>query len=175
MPEPMVVPVHTAVPGRVRFQVAGLYQAPSSCRARLENGLQALAGVHRGAASSLTGNLLVQFDGRHESLDALSILVEHEARAAGLTNGHAPLHAISQPSPRTNNALRALALEDPGTKDPRSASVPCAPVSTEPLPWHALDLETVVQHLHTSVHTGLDTPSVTTRLAQYGPNTLAAP
>jgi hypothetical protein len=53
----------------VRFQAAGVYRAEPECKTRFENRLSALAGIHRAAASTLTGNLLLQFDGAYKNLD----------------------------------------------------------------------------------------------------------
>jgi Ca2+-transporting ATPase len=54
-------PVHLAVPGRARWQVAGLRGCPALAR-RLERGLAAVPEVLRGTASARTGTVLVLFD-----------------------------------------------------------------------------------------------------------------
>lgn len=53
-----IVPVHTAVTGRARLQVAGLRRAPELA-ALIERGLAGFGGVREVRASALTGNVLV--------------------------------------------------------------------------------------------------------------------
>ncbi len=56
-----VIPIHCAVPGRVRFRVAGLRNGQALART-IERGLLAAAGVKQVSASPLTGNVLVLHD-----------------------------------------------------------------------------------------------------------------
>ncbi|HYZ31254.1 MAG TPA: HAD-IC family P-type ATPase [Crenalkalicoccus sp.] len=56
-----VTPLHTAVAGRARLQVAGLHRS-TALKSALERGLAALPGVHSAAANPRTGNLLVHHD-----------------------------------------------------------------------------------------------------------------
>ena len=79
MPQPgvlsgPVIPVHTRVRGRVRFEVAGLYRAPALKR-ELERGLSKIDGVRVVQANILTGRVLVVFDAEFD-MDALVALVE---------------------------------------------------------------------------------------------------
>jgi Heavy metal associated domain 2 len=53
-----VVPLHTAVKGRVRFKVGGLRGAPELARL-IARGLTGFGGVREVSASALTGNVLV--------------------------------------------------------------------------------------------------------------------
>ena len=59
--EALVRPVHTALPGRARLHVAGLHRSPR-LKSTLEGGLPVLSGVHRVAASTTTGNVLIHYD-----------------------------------------------------------------------------------------------------------------
>jgi P-type Ca2+ transporter type 2C len=59
--EPRVVPVHTAVRGRARFAVAGLYHGQALAQV-LERQLRRRRGIVSASASPLTGKLLVLFD-----------------------------------------------------------------------------------------------------------------
>jgi Ca2+-transporting ATPase len=61
---PAVVPIHTAVPGRARFGVAGLKRSDRVKRA-LESGL-AGRGVRWVRASTMTGTVLVLFEIEHD-------------------------------------------------------------------------------------------------------------
>src|SRR5258708_12565070 len=58
---PPVRPIHPAVAGRARLHVAGLRQSPDIKR-RLERGLKSAAGIRDVAVSTVTSNVLVQFD-----------------------------------------------------------------------------------------------------------------
>jgi P-type Ca2+ transporter type 2C len=53
-----IVPVHTAVAGRVRLHVAGMGGAPDLAKL-IERGLRGFGGIREVSASSLTGNVLV--------------------------------------------------------------------------------------------------------------------
>src|SRR6266478_7200063 len=64
-----IVPVHTAVAGRARLQVAGLHGAPELAKL-IERGLTAFGGVHDIVASALTGNVTV-FYASPTSLDQI--------------------------------------------------------------------------------------------------------
>jgi P-type Ca2+ transporter type 2C len=64
-----IVPVHTAVAGRARLQVAGLRGAPELAKL-IERGLTGFGGVHDVSASALTGNVTVAYAGA-TSLDQI--------------------------------------------------------------------------------------------------------
>jgi P-type Ca2+ transporter type 2C len=64
-----IVPVHTAVAGRARLQVAGLPGAPELAKL-IERGLTGFGGVHDVSASALTGNVTVFYAGA-TSLDQI--------------------------------------------------------------------------------------------------------
>jgi Ca2+-transporting ATPase len=55
-----IVPVHTAVTGRVRLQVAGLRGAPELAKL-IERGLTGYGGVHEVSASALTGSVTASY------------------------------------------------------------------------------------------------------------------
>src|SRR5260370_18817582 len=57
-----IVPVHTAVAGRARLQVAGLRGAPELAKL-IERGLTGFGGVHDVSASALTGNVTTLYAG----------------------------------------------------------------------------------------------------------------
>jgi Ca2+-transporting ATPase len=64
-----IVPVHTAVRGRVRLQVAGLRGAPELAKL-IERGLTGFGGVHKASASALTGNVTAWY-AEETSLDEI--------------------------------------------------------------------------------------------------------
>jgi P-type Ca2+ transporter type 2C len=86
-----IVPVHAAVTGRVRLQVAGLGGAPELAKL-IERGLSGFGGVHEVSASELTGNVTINYAGA-TSLDQII------SRIAGLLRGEiVPASDEAEPS-----------------------------------------------------------------------------
>lgn len=79
MNQPAVMPVHTALPGRARFSVAGLKRNERVRRA-LETGL-AGRGIHSVTASTRTGTVLVLFEGGRDLVEITRRLGEAAERA----------------------------------------------------------------------------------------------
>jgi Ca2+-transporting ATPase len=77
--QPAVVPVHTAVPGRARFSVAGLKRNERVGRA-LEAGL-AGRGIPWVSASAATGTVLVLYESGHDLVEITRRLGEAAERA----------------------------------------------------------------------------------------------
>ena len=81
---PMLSPVRaitvvSAIPGRLRVDVAGLSGKPELAR-KLDEAIGALGGVTLAAASARTGRMLVQYDRELQTADALLAAVDR-ARA----------------------------------------------------------------------------------------------
>src|SRR4051794_32363472 len=74
-------PIHTAVAGRARLQVAGLRRA-EAVKQRLERGLGGAPGIVEATASTVTGTLLIRFS----ATVSVSRLVQ---RIADLLHGEA--------------------------------------------------------------------------------------
>ena len=73
-----VTPIHTAVKGRARFRIVGLYRS-STLRSALECGLSRAPRIYSVSANELTGNLLVLFDPSqdlHEIITAIDRLIQ---------------------------------------------------------------------------------------------------
>ena len=86
-----IVPVHTAVTGRARLQVAGLRGAPELANL-IERGLAGFGGIHDISASALTGNVTVCYAGA-------TPLVEIISRIAALLRGEiVPASDEAEPS-----------------------------------------------------------------------------
>jgi len=77
--QPAVLPIHTAVPGRARFSVAGLKRNDRVRRA-LEAGL-AGRGIRSVTASTATGTVLVLFESGHDIVGITRRLGEVAERA----------------------------------------------------------------------------------------------
>ncbi|MDW6026375.1 HAD-IC family P-type ATPase [Mesorhizobium sp. BAC0120] len=111
-PVPSIVPVHAAVPGRVRLKVAGL-QASPAIKELLERGGRGAPGVSSVGASALTGNLLVHFEPK-TSLDTiieyLAALLRGDPVAAGRHPDAGPeWHTLS---PRRVGAMLEVSADE---------------------------------------------------------------
>jgi len=146
-----LIPRHTRVAGRVRFQAAGLYRADMLAES-VEAELQALAGVRSVQINVLTASLLVQFD------PALPL----EQLRADLEHKLAELQPSLPARPRRKNA------SDPPAKKSPPASVPA---KKNTVAWHALSTQDVLARLD-SAETGLSTTNCEARLAEIGENAL---
>jgi Ca2+-transporting ATPase len=69
----LVIPIHTAVPGRARFKVAGLYRSLRVKRL-LEAGLLTHQAIKSADANLLTGNVLVTFDPSYDVGEIATII-----------------------------------------------------------------------------------------------------
>jgi Ca2+-transporting ATPase len=76
---PAVLPIHTVVPGRARFRVDGLKRCERVKRA-LETALTG-RGIHSVTASTMTGTVLVLFEGEHEVSEIAHRLSDAAERA----------------------------------------------------------------------------------------------
>jgi Ca2+-transporting ATPase len=83
--------IHTAVPGRARYKVEGLYRS-ESLKQHLEARLVAIDSIHEVSASALTGNILVHFDPARSAADIMALLdgvvTEHGGKRANDAQGH---------------------------------------------------------------------------------------
>src|SRR5215469_4401803 len=94
-----VIPLHTAVQGRVRFRVSGLRNGPILART-LERGLLSAPGVAQVFASPQTGNVLVL----HDESTSIPELAE---RIGGLLRGEIVLEEDDDPSPHKWHSIDA--------------------------------------------------------------------
>jgi Heavy metal associated domain 2 len=69
----MIQSIHTAIPGRARYKVEGLYRS-ESLKQHLEAGLVAIESIHAVSASAFTGNILVHFDPARSAADIMALL-----------------------------------------------------------------------------------------------------
>jgi Ca2+-transporting ATPase len=97
-----IVPLHTAVAGRVRLQIAGMRGAPALANL-LERGLTGFGGVHNVSANPVTGNILIHYD----APTSLEQLVE---RIGGLLLGKIT-PTIDDPAERQWHAMETGAVE----------------------------------------------------------------
>ena len=169
----MVHPIHTAVPGRGRYKIEGLYRC-DSLRQCLESRLLRHKDISHVSASTLTGTLLVSFNSNnsHEGIAGLieevlselgsalceSSETESEANTWGEMHGHRPQKAKKR-GPLTENTTH------PSLGHKRE----------EPIPWHTLKKETVFDALNTHGFSGLPSNIAEERYQEHGPNVLPEP
>jgi hypothetical protein len=92
---PMLSPVQmvrvvSAIPGRVRVDVAGL-NGQDDLAQKLNEEIGALAGVTQAAASSRTGRMLVTYDAQIQTADVLLAAIDR-TRALNLNTGSRTRH-----------------------------------------------------------------------------------
>ena len=161
----MVQAIHTAVAGRVRFRVEGLYRS-KSLEKLLEYKLARLADISHASANSLTGNLLVCFNSGNTPQTIASLI-------QGIISEYQ-----SQP--------QVPALAGPAAKQPQDYSGEKDQATVydkfknlfsygegQPAePWHQWEAEAVIDRWQTSRETGLSLKTVQKNRQKYGTNIL---
>lgn len=166
----MVQSIHTAVKGRARFKVAGLYR--SEClKKRLEARLSAKSGIIHISVNTLTGNVLVCFNSgnTHEKLALLIKDVVSEHRE---TNGKRDSETGSLPS---KDIIPAKQKSNSTTKAASRRKLRKLVTHAEEQAaeqWHLMDTNDVIPFFNTSVRHGLSSESAKELLKKYGPNLL---
>lgn len=161
----MVQAIHTAVAGRVRFKVDGLYRSEALKRF-LEAQLARLQEITHVSANALTGNLLVCFNSGNTPETIASLI-------AGLVAGfhqQQPAAAPMPPEPLSPDPLQdtTIAASAVGTLMALFTSVADQPEEL----WHLREPDEVLAALKTSRTTGLSVQAVAKNLQKYGPNVL---
>src|SRR5918997_1616178 len=187
-----VTPIHTAVKGRARFRIVGLYRS-STLRSALECGLSRALSIYVVNANQLTGNLLVPFDpyqDLQEIITAIDRLIQAivqlrdasqsstmaDPKPTALSKGIASHHKTKSQSQYLEPVPRSSPppLPSPLPRGRVREGVPprIAPTPPPPQPWYLLDTEEVVMALKSSRTHGLASSPAAQRLKQYGPNRL---
>lgn len=158
----MVETIHTAVKGRARYKVSGLYRS-ESLKKNIEVGLENHQGITYVSASPLTGNVLVVFNSDRTPDDIASLI---EALVSPHGNGHRqalvaqifPLSRVEEcEQGRTSRETRKLIKR---AEEPESE------------PCHLLDAESVLTQYESSKAFGLSEDAARTNLNKFGPNLL---
>jgi P-type Ca2+ transporter type 2C len=161
----MIEAIHTAVAGRTRYRVPGLYRSEALKRL-LELRLARIKAITRVSASSLTGTLLVCYNtgNTHESIADLvaGIVAEHEHNSSEGSPGK----DLSQPT----GSLAALSNLIPAAGLLNGLFAAAADQPREP--WHLWEAEAVAARFQTSPEQGLTSRQVAENLETYGPNLL---
>jgi P-type Ca2+ transporter type 2C len=163
---PMVEAIHTAVNGRARYRVEGLYRS-ESLRRLLEFRLAQNRDITHVSASALTGNLLVCFnsDNTPHSIAAIieDIVVEYRNHPH-ISKAHpAGAPPAAGGAPQEQGYFESL----PGLMD---LFYYTAPQPQEP--WHLLEADEALARLHSHRSLGLTWAAAREHLQTYGPNLL---
>jgi Ca2+-transporting ATPase len=151
-----VYPVHSAVPGRVRYRVDPLYRSAHLKRI-IERELAARADIVSVSANVLTGTVLILFD-RGRDLNALGVLLEVVVRHA--TGG-----------PPVPDAAPAGNAEAPASWRERMRTLLATAAAPESRPWHQIGADEALAAVGSS-RTGLTAALAQKRLKQFGYNLL---
>jgi magnesium-transporting ATPase (P-type) len=166
--------VHTAVPGRARFKVEGLYRSKLLSRL-LEERLPRARGIERVSANPLTGNVLVRFDPAlgHEAIAAILEATLAGCRAAMNQDGgwmnSAPSHELLR---RRHGRPPASAQSECASERGVAEAENAAGAQQDSSAWHVLDTSSVLARCETSARFGLSQADADERLKAVGPNRL---
>jgi len=157
----MIEAIHTAVAGRARYRVPGLYRSEALKRL-LEVRLSRIKAVSRVSASSLTGTLLVCYNTGNtpESIADLiaGVVAEYQSNSSATlpARHHGPADQSATPVPVAGFLPRIFPTIG---EQPRQ-------------PWHLWEAEAVAARWKTSPTKGLSNRRATEHLKTYGPNLL---
>lgn len=148
--------IHNRVAGRIRLKVPGLYRS-ERLRTKLESTLSAVNEIRFVSASTLTGNLLIEYTTPEDTGE----LPVHIATLLEAELGHPLIRHIETIDRPARKVLRK----------PKKAEA--AHYQTQPMQlWHTLSGTRVIDFLRSSEQ-GLSQDMAAQRLAQYGPNLLS--
>ncbi len=175
MQKALVQPIHTAVNGRARFEVGGLYGSEAMGK-HLESRLSNHNRIHGVSVNVLTGNVLILYNssGTHHTVAALieGFVIEYKKK-----NGN---HRFGF----RDRKKRKEQFWTPGKKRSASGTPDVRRVkhlrkytagNTEDQiikPWHLMDVDAVLNHFMTEKDLGLSLDVADMRFKRYGPNVL---
>ncbi len=153
--EPVIIPIHTNVPGRARFRLKPSARTPA-LRQWVDSEARSIRGVHRVKVSSVTGSVLVFFD---PCLD-WRFIAERIARvpAASVGDGTQQLQAAARTRPKAAEG------------QPAGATTQSVLVH----PWHQLEAAHILKVLDTSAAHGLDPVYAEQWVLEHGSNVIHA-
>jgi Ca2+-transporting ATPase len=161
--------LHTAVKGRARYKVNGLYGS-QALKCHLESTLARRTGIRWCSASTLTGNILVFFHPDTSAAEIATLLVALVAEYQKVT---APGGNGFSVHPKTNGAPAPNPTAQPDPALPGRSAIRRALAHATEQPgeaWHCLDAATIMTALQTSPVAGLSSAAAQERLQRYGPN-----
>lgn len=167
---PVVQAVHTAVAGRTRYKVRGLYRC-TALKTVLESALSENGEIITFTANLLTGNVLVHHT-PETSFREIAALIE------GLVaeyHQRQPDHPADRGNPHTAATREnKLGYERKNNRESRRKlrKLVVNAEQQEEEPWHLMESDRVAAFFSTSVAAGLPEASLQEYLRKYGPNLL---
>jgi Ca2+-transporting ATPase len=177
----VVQAIHTAVPGRARYKVEGLYHSQSLKRL-LEVRLAEKNGISAISANPLTGNVLVSFNS-DSTPTTVAVLIE-QVVAEYRNHSLVPLDVNPRQGSKPTGNRGTIQNKVPATrtsvpqKEKFSVSgsfLPSLFVQAEEqknAAWHLMDAGDVLTAFHSSPASGLSIVAAKRNLETYGPNLL---
>lgn len=165
----MIEAIHTAVKGRGRYRVHGLYGSESLKRyLELKFSNSDKEGITLVSANTLTGNILVVFDSDKNPLQVVSALEEVISEHTHLPSDRKSKYAepVSSTPQLVRNRLKS------GRK---SEKIPINTKEQTVAPWYRMGVDSVLAVFNTSRLSGLSSESAQESLKKYGPNILSDP
>jgi Ca2+-transporting ATPase len=177
----LVRAIHTAIKGRARYKIKGLYRS-ESLKKHIECRLSEKEGISHFSVNLLTSNILVFFNSNDNAHTIASfiegIVIEHNKQ------NHCNASAMGYKTDGSNSlSLRGEAKAIFGNKIPRSTRN--VNISRRKLrkaithaedqrieSWHLMDSQDVIDLLKTSKDSGLSEVQAKENLKKYGPNVL---
>lgn len=167
---PVVQPIHTAIAGRARYKVRGLYRC-DPLKTLLESALAGNSQIVSCSVNVLTGNLLIHYTPQTSFLEIAllieGLVAEHLQQLPGSaaksntpllpTKGYSPLSYEKRNNRESRRKLRNLVVHAE---------------EQEEEPWHLMESERVATLFKTSVAAGLSEASLQEYFKKYGPNLL---
>ena len=172
-PGPLVSIRHSAVPGRVRLSVFGLFRNPER-GPEVEREVAKIEGVVGASANPLTGNALVLFNPSILNLANLVAAVETALRGR---NGHAKTGAAKAAGERQRDKGLFPRAQLNGTSPRRvpRAAMPALELHQSDDIWHSTGAADVIKMLSADPRYGLHASEVEARVHRYGANLLPEP
>ena len=174
----MVQAIHTAVPGRARYKVEGLYRS-ESLKKLLELQLAQQQGIGQVTANPLTGNILVTFNSANTPTTVASLIVRivaghgENGAAAAESRSSQKANTVSQNGAEHEQLSSPLSPNRRVGKREKQSQVHTPDTDVSPAhAWHLLNAKAVLATTRTSPRWGLSDGVVKKRLATYGPNVL---
>ncbi len=160
----MVEAIHTAVAGRARFKVEGLYRS-KSLEKQLEWRLARLKDISLASANALTGNVLVCYNSGNTPQTIATLIEGIVSECQGDPQPGLPVPVLHKFPDAAGQEVQ------PGVLD-RFKGLFAYPEAYRAEPWHILSAEAVLARWQTSRETGLSLQAVQRNRQKYGANLL---
>ena len=177
----MVQAIHTAVPGRVRYKVTGLYHS-ELLKSLIEIQLTQKKGILSVSANPLTGKVLISFNSDNTEASVATLLervvTEHSNRDSAperIATAQDPQRQEDHKIPRSVVAAQNTFFsrqENPSRKSSLLRGLLAQTEKQQSAAWHLMDARAVLEAFHSSKALGLSSQAAQTNLEVYGLNLL---